>query len=120
MDYELEGKLVEIFQTQQITDTFSKREFILETKDGDYTEVIKFQMTQDNCPKIESYKVGDTVNVSFNIKCRKWEKDDKTSYFTNLEAWKLELCGDNMNQEPTQENIDQTPPEVEEESDLPF
>ena len=34
MKYEIEGKLIQIFDTKQVSDKFSKREFVLETEDG--------------------------------------------------------------------------------------
>ena len=30
------------------------------------------------------------MKVSFNLRGRKWEKDGQVSYFTNLEAWRVE------------------------------
>jgi hypothetical protein len=30
------------------------------------------------------------VKVLFNIKGSKWEKEGKTNYITNLDAWKIE------------------------------
>jgi single-strand DNA-binding protein len=49
MAYELQGRLFEIFDTQQITDTFKKREFVVETTSGMYNEYIKMQAVQDKC-----------------------------------------------------------------------
>jgi len=34
--------------------------------------------------------VDDMVKVSFNLRGRKWERDGQVSYFTNLEAWRIE------------------------------
>ena len=51
MSFEVEGKLYKKFDTNQVTDTFRKREFILELEDGAYTQLIKFQLTQSNCEK---------------------------------------------------------------------
>ena len=34
--------------------------------------------------------MGEPVKVSFNVRGRKWEKDGKVNYFSNLEAWRLE------------------------------
>ena len=90
--FEIEGKLTEKFDEIQVSDKFKKREFVIETStsglDGSiYTEEIKFQLTQNNCDKLNYSKVGDKVEVKFNIKGRRWEKDGKTSWFTNLDAW---------------------------------
>jgi hypothetical protein len=54
MAYELQGRLFEIFDTQQITDTFKKREFVVETTSGMYNEYIKMQAVQDKCDLLDS------------------------------------------------------------------
>ena len=125
MGYELEGILTEIFDTQEVTSTYSKREFVIEKTESaggrEFTETIKFQLSQDRCSIIDSYRVGDEINVLFNIKGRRVAKNDKVFYFTNLEAWKLEKNADQVNETPIQEppKMDEIPPEVEED-DLPF
>ena len=90
MSFEAEGKLYKIMDTQQITDTFRKREFVVEMVDGAYTQLIKFQMTQNNCDKLDGFNQGDEVKVTFNLRGREYTKDGRTSYFTNLDAWKVE------------------------------
>jgi len=92
MSFELTGKIIEILATQTITDKFKKREFIVEYKDnpsGAYVQYLKFQFTGDKVTMLDSYKPGQDVNISFNIKGRKYEKDGRVSYFMDLEAWKI-------------------------------
>ena len=44
----IKGKLVEIFDTVQVTETFKKREFIIEdNKNPEYPEYIKVELIQD-------------------------------------------------------------------------
>ena len=45
--YEAVGKIHRIMDTQQVKDTFRKREFVIEMQDGNYPQHIKFQVTQD-------------------------------------------------------------------------
>jgi hypothetical protein len=94
MDFQLSGKLFEIYPTQQKTEKFKAREFILETTkqvgDREITDYVKFQATGDKCDVLNRYKTGDTVTIHFNIRGNKWEKDGKVSYFTNLDAWRIE------------------------------
>jgi hypothetical protein len=97
MSFETTGKLIEVYPTTAISDKFKKREFVIETaetKNGfDFKDFVKFQVTQDKCSLPDQVKIGDMVKVSFNLRGRKWEKDGTVSYFTNLEAWKLESAG---------------------------
>jgi hypothetical protein len=94
MAFELTGTLYEKMDTQNVTDSFKKREFIVERKENvgssEFVDLIKFQLTQDRCDLIENHEKGDEIKVSFNIRGRKWEKDDRVAYFTNLEAWRIE------------------------------
>lgn len=85
---EITGSIVKIFETQQITDSFSKREFVVQT-DGEYPQQIIMQLTQGNCSKIDAFSEGDIVKVSYNIRGRAYEKDGITRWFNSIEAWKI-------------------------------
>lgn len=94
MSFEISGKVVVKYDVQEITAKFKKREFVIEVKDNsgsfEFIDYIKFQLTQDKCTLIDSVNIGDDLKVSFNLRGRKWEKDGNLSYFTNLEAWRIE------------------------------
>lgn len=86
MSFEIKGLLHKSFPTENKTASFQAREFVISTVDGNYTNYIKFQLTQDRCGLIDTYKEGDEINVFFDLRGREWQ--DK--YFTNLNAWKIE------------------------------
>lgn len=91
MSFEVEGKLYKKFDTVQVKDTFRKRDMILEIESGAYTQLIKFQLIQDRCAILDDYSEGQDIKVHFNLKGRAWTgRDGNTSYFTNLEAWRIE------------------------------
>ncbi|MGW8315105.1 MAG: DUF3127 domain-containing protein [Bacteroidales bacterium] len=95
MNFEINGRLAEKFETQVISDRFQKREFVLEIKSTgangfEFVDLIKFQTTQDKCALLDQFNIDEIVKVSFNLRGRKWEKDGQVSYFTNLEAWRIE------------------------------
>ena len=121
MSYETEGKLIEKFDTVEVSDKFKKREFVIETSSNAngsiYTENIKFQLVQNNIEKLDYSNVNDMIKVKFNIKGRKWEKDGKTSYFNSLDAWFIEKLGDSQ---PKGETLEAVIPETDVEDDLPF
>ena len=88
---EITGKIVEIFDTVQINDSFRKREFVVEhSENSQYPEFIKFELFQDKADIIDGYNVGEEVEVAFNLKGRKWN-DPKggVKYFNTLQAWRL-------------------------------
>ena len=93
MAFEAEGKLYKKMDTAQVTDSFKKREFVVEMEDGAYTQLIKFQLTQSNCDKLDPFNEGDLIKVTFNLRGREYTKDGRTSYFTNLDAWRLDKAG---------------------------
>lgn len=94
MSYELAGKLIAKYDTVQRTETFKTREFVLEKSEDingrTITNYIKFQAIQDKTNLLDKLNIGDEVKVYFNIKGSKWEKDGKTNYITNLDAWRIE------------------------------
>ena len=124
MSYTIEGVLTEVFNTQQITEKFCKRELVIEKTENNgsrpFTETIKFQLTNDRCDLIDPYAPGQEIKVHFNIKGREYSKEDRTSYFVNLEAWRIEGISNGA-------PIDHEPPYVPDvepiqgpEDDLPF
>jgi Domain of unknown function (DUF3127) len=125
MSYELVGKLVAKYDTIQRTETFKTREFAIEKTDdiGGRTIVnyAKFQCVQDKTEIIDKVNIGDNVKIYFNIKGSKWEKDGKTNYITNLDAWRIEQIlnttqnNDTANLEPLDNFTSQ-----EAADDLPF
>lgn len=109
----IKGKLIEIFETKQISDKFKKREFVIEyAENAQYPQFIKFELTQNNCDMIEGFKKGDFVEVQFDLKGKPWtNKQGETTYFTSLSAWKIQGASD------SQENISQEEPPHENLSD---
>lgn len=97
MGFDLTGKLVEVFDTIQRTETFRVRDFVVETSEDIGSRVIvnyvKFQCIQDKTTLPDKFSIGSMVKVHFNIKGSKSQRDGKTNYFTNLDAWRMEEAG---------------------------
>ena len=112
----IKGKLIEIFDTVQITDTLKKREFIIEdTKNPEYPEFIKVELIQDKVGLLDNLSIGDQINVLINIKGRKWEdKEGNIKYFNSIQGWKIENDNDEVNQEIKEPENDSS------DDDLPF
>ena len=86
MSFEIVGKLHKKFDTESKSATFQARDFVIETDDGRYPQMIKFQLVQDKCDEIDKFNEGDNVRVHFNLRGREWQG----KYFTNLNAWRIE------------------------------
>ncbi|OFY65564.1 MAG: hypothetical protein A2V64_07485 [Bacteroidetes bacterium RBG_13_43_22] len=126
MAFETTGKVIEISAVNQVSDKFRKREFVVEKKEAGGTAVfvdfIKFQLTQDKCELINESFLNEDVKIWFNLRGNKWERDGKVNYFTNLDVWKIEkLTAQGKDQNaPSDITLEDTPPENDELSDLPF
>ena len=86
MAFEVEGKLHRVFPTEQKSQSFQAREFVLEIPDGNYPQLVKFQAVQDRCPILDQFREGDKVRVSFDLRGREWNG----KYLTNLNAWRIQ------------------------------
>ena len=85
MGYKASGKIVKIFDTEQKSASFQAREFVIEVADGQYPQMVKFQLVQDKCTLVDEYAEGDVVTVEFDLRGREWNG----KYFTNLQAWRM-------------------------------
>ena len=86
-----EGIILMIGELNQVTDSFTKLEFAIETEDQ-YPQAILFQLSQNRCDIIQNYKKGDRVTVHFNLRGKPWQKtpESEVRYFNTLDCWKLE------------------------------
>ena len=78
--------------TQQVTETFRKREFVLEYSDNPmYPQYIKFELIQDRVQLVDNVEVGDKVDVTFNLRGREWTAPDGAKkYFNTLDCWRIQ------------------------------
>ncbi len=70
--YNITGTIIKIKPTQRITDRFSKREFVLETRDGDYTQTVQLEMHGQNANALDHMSKGTEVNAKFSLRGRIW------------------------------------------------
>ena len=89
--FKVVGKFIVKGETEKKTETFSVREFVVEEPGERFNQFIKFQLSNDKCSLIDSFNIGDEVEVEFNLQGRKWEKDGKVDYFNTLSAWKIKV-----------------------------
>ena len=116
----IQGKLVEIFATQEVSEKFKKREFVVEyAENPTYPEYIKLEVVNDKVSILDNYKAGDSVDVAFNLRGRSWaDKSGKVSYFNTLVCWKISKAGETT--QKLQEADLNAPYDDSDDSDLPF
>ena len=92
---QVSGVIMKIFSEQVISEKFKKREFVMETGTPEYPEYIKLEFTQDKTGILDNYKVNDPVEVSFNLKGRKWtDPQGVDKWFNTLQAWRISHAGE--------------------------
>jgi hypothetical protein len=92
MGIEVSGKLHTINETKQVSERFSKREFVVELTDNPkYPQLVLFQLTGDRCTQLDDFKQGDEVRIEFSLRGREWRSPQgELKYFNSLDVWKLE------------------------------
>lgn len=92
--YQLTGTLKSKEDTVQVSEKFSKREFVLTDASSMYPQDILFQLTQDKCNLLDAVNVNDQIEVSFNLRGREWTSPQgEVRYFNTLDAWRIEKVG---------------------------
>jgi hypothetical protein len=69
---------------------FSCVDFVVTTNE-EYPQVLKLQANKEKAENLIKYnKVGDSVDISFNLRGRECvNKEGKTVVFNTIEAWKI-------------------------------
>ena len=91
---EVTGKVKVINAVQQVSATFKKRELVVTTEEQ-YPQMIMIEFTQDKCDLLDSYRVGEAVKVSINLRGREWiNPQGEAKYFNQIQGWKIEKNND--------------------------
>jgi len=86
MSYEAKGTLHHIGETREVSETFSTRSFTICQQDDKYPQFIIFELIKDKTDLIDSFKIGDDINVSFNLRGREWNG----KFFNTIQAWRIQ------------------------------
>lgn len=100
--YKLNGTIKVIKDTVQISEKFTKREFVINDSSSMYPQDIMLQSVQDKCSMLDGYKEGDNVEVSFNLRGREWTSPTgEVKYFNTLDAWKISKANAMIDEQPS-------------------
>ena len=94
-NFELEGVVEMVSDVIQITETFRKRELVVEyiSYKPEYPEFVKFEQAQDRVEMFDGLQKGDRVKVMFNVKGKRNQKQGTVRYFVSLQPWRVEKLG---------------------------
>jgi len=118
---ELTGKIKVLNETQNIGNNgFRKRELVVTTEEQ-YPQDILVEFIQDKCDLLDSYVVGQEVEIALNLRGREWiNPEGVAKYFNAIQGWRIEPVN-------SEKSTSQTLPEQEAvsfiddtDNDLPF
>lgn len=129
--YKITGTIKVMNPTVQVSEKFSKREFVLTENLSQYPQDILFQAVQDRCALLDGINVGEQVEVSFNLRGREWTSPQgEVKFFNSLDAWRIEKVGQgiptggpsnmDLSDAPSSNQVDALLSTSEETDDLPF
>lgn len=86
-ELKIKGRLIAVLPTvtgvSKAGKDWSKKDFVIETDEGQYSKKIAFTLFGDKTNAVDSVAVGTELEVSFNIDSR--EFDGK--WYSNINAW---------------------------------
>lgn len=101
---DVSGQLKVKYDTQKVSEKFSKRDFVLATDlSTPYPQFLSIQLSQDKCAILDGLNIGDEIKVSFNLKGREWNSPHGLRYFNTIEAWRIDKIG-SSNSSNSQQN----------------
>lgn len=83
--FETAGNIKVINDAQTFPSGFIKREFVVTTKDK-YPQDLKFEVVKDKCSLLDSFKTGQEVQVTFDIRGNEYNG----KYYVSLSCWKIQ------------------------------
>ena len=87
----VEGTLKVKKETIQVSESFSKREFVVTVVDGAFSNDILIQLTKDKCSLLDALNIGDMLEVEINLSGKCWiNPQGEEKYFNSLNAWKIQ------------------------------
>jgi hypothetical protein len=122
MGLETTGRIYALFDTQQVTERFRKREFVVELADNpQYPQFVQFQMTGNRCENLDGFEVGDEVRVEFSLRGREWKSPQgETRFFNSLDVWTLDKTGGGSSPNPFGGPPSDDIPPPTDDDDIPF
>ena len=111
---EVKGKVILVGNTEQVGQNgFTKRVIVVETAEQ-YPQKLAIDFVKDKTSVLDSYKVGDNVNVSINLRGSEYNG----RYFVNLQGWKISKTEQSVNNIEVKEPVSVVPDS--DDTGLPF
>lgn len=124
-DLKLQGRITYIGQTEQVNETFSKRDFAIETESISSTgqvfkNTVAMQTVNKACPIMDNFGIGQQVECSFDIRSNQRERNGMPVFYTNITAFHIKALTPSPVHPPKPQQSAPQPQASNDESDLPF
>lgn len=86
MEHKLKGKLILKSEPRQPSEKFRVMDFVIETPDEKYPQIIQFQVINDRIQEMDKFILGEELEISFDIRGR----EHNGRYYNSLNAYKIE------------------------------
>lgn len=89
---ELQGTIKFIGQTEQVSQTFQKRDVVIMTEESSqYPQPILVQFTQAKCDELNTYQVGQQATISINLRGKEYQdkQTGQLKYFNTIQGWRI-------------------------------
>ena len=114
------GTIKVIKPIQQVSATFSKREFVIETNEQ-YVQTIQLELHGDRVDIIDSFVEGQEVECHINLRGREWvNPQGETKYFNTIVCWKIQLPNTASAPQPQGQRSPSTAPIIPPVNEQPF
>lgn len=87
------GQIVFIGKTDKVSEKFQKRILVLSDKSSTYPQEICFELHQDKCDLLNSYSIGDEIQVNYNLNGKLWKNN---KWFNTLVVYKIDGVTNNF------------------------
>lgn len=127
MNITITGTIKQIFQSE-VFGNFEKRVFWVEETTDKYPNTYQLEFQQGECNRLDSFKSGDQVECSVDVRGRWYSKNGKEGVINSLKCWRLIKQGQQAQQPSnfkqsktyTEQSNYQVAEIVDPNDDLPF
>ena len=100
---EVIGKIKLVGEAKNVgSGSFLKRDLVV-TTDEQYPQFISIDFVQDKCDLLNTFKVGENVKVSINLRGREWaDQQGVIKYFNSVQGWRIERLAPDGASAPSQ------------------
>ncbi len=123
----VEGKIYKIFDTVNVSEKFSKKDFVLEINNNQaYVQKVLFTLVMDKIDLLDGIEEGNDVEVNYQLNGKEWiSPNGEVKFFNTLSVLGIQLKDLSSSQNNFNQNELRTRVEIDNQNknvddDMPF